>query len=289
MGTSRLPPLFLLLVASWLSLQALPAVSADDPGTSVVLRLRERFNDTRPACADGSSGYNCNGVIVRAIRDTSNPKFWNPSDENIEREGVSFSYIRADVGNTQLAGNAGLIMRELGAPSGHPLTVRCVFPSNAGTDSRIKSCGTTLFPQPCHLSGIVDIPTWQAHFAEHTGTKSCYFEPTAHWFQFSIDARNHFPNPELRRFWNEMVIAPWPRDIPEQLPLEALYFSGDDSALDRARQMQDSFIAATGKFIPIVRIDLTQPLVFYYEPREQSVQPPKPASTAHGKVAAGTY
>lgn len=260
---------FCLLVALFLLISC--TISPDDPGRSVVLSLQQRFDDIRPECADRSAAINCNGVIVRAIRNTSNPAFWNPSPENVERKGVSFSYIRQDVGNELLAGDAGLIMAPLGKPSEQPLTVKCVFPLNAATDSRIESCGTEAFPLPCHLSGVVDIPTWQAHFAEYTGTNACYFEPTAQWFQFSIDVRQHFPIPAHRRIWNEVVIAPWPEDIPEKLPLEALYYTGE--GLGRARQMQDSFMAATGKFIPIVQIDLTRNPVFYYEPKDQRVQP----------------
>ncbi|MFD2640617.1 hypothetical protein [Pseudomonas japonica] len=263
----------LLLLATLPGLQSDPAISAEDPGRSVVHRLQQRFDDTRAQCEDSSAAYNCSGVIIRAIRDPSNPTFWNPSPENVARKGVSFSFIRADVGNERLAGDAGLIMRELHAPTEQPLVVRCAFPANAGTDSRIESCGTEQFPLPCHLSGITDIPTWQAHFAQYTGTGSCYFEPDAQWFHFSIEARRHFPHPGLRAFWNEIIIEPWPQDIPERLPIEALYYSGD--AVDKARQMQDSFIRATGKFIPVVRVELTRDPVFYYSPKDQAVQPPR--------------
>jgi len=259
--------LFLLLVALP-GLHPHPAIADDDPGPSVVQQLQERFDDTRPACEDGSAAFNCNGVLIRAIRGSSDPKFWNPSPANIEREGVSFSYFRADVGNTLVAGNAGLILQPLGE-STLPLTVRCVFPVNAATDSRVKSCATEEFPLPCHLSGVTDIPTWQAHFAQYTGTKACYFEPTARWFQFSIDVREHFPHPDQRRIWNEVVIAPWSQDIPEQLPIEALYFSND--GLEQAREMQVAFIQASGRFIPIIRVALTHPdQVFFYAPRDQS-------------------
>ncbi|MDU9389538.1 hypothetical protein [Pseudomonas sp. zfem002] len=269
--------LALLTLAAGLGCTAIPATSAEDPGRSVVHRLQQRFDDTRAACEDGSAAYNCSGVIVRAIRDPSNPTFWNPSPGGVERDGVAFSYIRADVGSLHLAGNAGLIMRELGAPSEQRLSVRCVFPSNANTSMRADSCATEEFPLPCHLSGVTDIPTWQAHYEQYGPVKSCYFAPTTEWFQFSIDVRAHFPQPENRKYWNEVVIAAWPQDIPERLPIEALFYSGD--GLSGARQMQDSFIRATGKFIPVVRIELTQDPVFYYSPKDQAVQPPTPTTT----------
>ncbi|MFD2640618.1 hypothetical protein [Pseudomonas japonica] len=277
----------LALVAIWLGLQASPAFSVEDPGRSVVHRLQQRFDDTRAACPDGSAAINCNGVLVRGISEPSDPAFWNPNPRDVARKGVSFSYIRADVGNTVLANNVGLIMRELGASTEQPLTVRCVFPSDAATSSRIESCGTEEFPLPCHLSGVVDIPTWQAHYAEYGRSKACYFEPTTQWFQFSIEVREHFPPPSSgRSMYNEVVIAPWPQDVPTQLPLEALFYTYDTEYLEQARQMQENFIRATGKFIPIVRLELKQNPVFYYSPKDQAVQPPMPTTTHDGQVAA---
>ncbi|MHA6198444.1 hypothetical protein ACX3YG_29240 [Pseudomonas wadenswilerensis] len=256
------------LLATLLGLQPYPVLSADDPGRSVVLRLQQRYDDIRPECPDGGPAANCNGVVIRAIREPSNPTFWNPSQTGIDRDGVSFSYIRKDVGSELLPGNAGLIMRELGAPSQQPLRMRCVFPSNANTAMRADSCGTEAFPLPCHLSGVTDIPTWQAHFAEQGPTKTCHFTPTAYWFQFNVEVRKHYPDPDSRRYWNELVFAAWPPDIPEKLPIEALYFSGD--GLADAQLMQENYIHATGLFLPIVRVELTRDRVFYYSPKDQS-------------------
>ncbi|MEE1921749.1 hypothetical protein V0R50_05610 [Pseudomonas sp. 148P] len=264
--------LFLLLVALP-GLHPRPAIAADDPGPSVVIRLQQRFDDIRPECTDGSAAINCNGVLARYVREWSDPTFWNPSQKDIDRNGVSFIYLRADVGNEILPGGAGLIMREQGAPAEQPLAIRCVFPSDAASDIRPQSCASQQFPLPCHLSGVVDLPTWQAHFAEHGRRNACYFEPTAHWFQFNIEVREHFPNPSERRLWNEVVIAPWPQDVPEQLPLEALYYMDVPGYqnLEHARHMQDNFIRATGKFVPVVRVELTHPdQVFFYVPRDQS-------------------
>lgn len=257
-----------LLIGVW-TLLAATLASAEDPGVRIVQELQARYDDTRPACADNSPAAYCNGVLVRAIRDPSVKEFWNPTAEGIAREGVSASYIRKDVGNLYMAGTAGFIMHALGAPDFYPVTMRCVFPHNGYTSARVKSCASEAVPLPCHLSGVVDIPTWQAHYAEYGQRNVCYFEPTAHWFQFSIEVREHLPAPVDHWLWNEVVFAPWPQNIPEQLPIEALFFNTD--GLEAARLMQDSFIEATGKFIPVVRIELAHPdRVFFYEPKEQS-------------------
>lgn len=242
---------------------------AEDPGIRVVQELQARYDDTRPVCDDDSPAAYCNGVIIRAIRDLSSGEFWNPTQEGIDRDGVSASYLRKDVGGQTTAGPAGFIMRTLGSPNAYPMRMRCVFPYNGFTSDRIKSCASERFPLPCHLSGVIDIPTWQAHFAEHGPYWGCYFEPTAQWFQLSIEVRSHFPNPIDRLVWNEVVFAPWPKDIPEQLPIQALFFNR--GGLEDARLMQDRFINATGKFIPVVRIELEQPdRVFFYTPKDQT-------------------
>lgn len=273
MTLSNLRHVCRLLIGVW-TLLAATLASAEDPGVTIVHELQARYDDTRPACADNSPAAYCNGVLVRVIRDLSVKEFWNPSAEGIAREGVSGSYIRKDVGNVYMPGPAGFIMHALGAPGFYPVTMRCVFPHNANTNARVKSCASEAVPLPCHLSGVVDIPTWQAHYTEYGQWNVCYFEPTAHWFQFNIEVRAHFPYPVDRMLWNEVVFAPWPQNIPEQLPIEALFFNSqgqENQGLEEARLMQDRFIEATGKFIPVVRIELEHPdRVFFYEPKDQS-------------------
>ena len=241
---------------------------AEDPGPGIVQKLQARYDDTGK-CPDGLAAIYCNGVIIRAIRDLSIPEFWNPTPLSIERDGVSGSYIRKDVGGLYTAGRAGFIMRELKSPDTYPVKLRCVFPTNAGTNSRVKSCASEAVPLPCHLSGVTDLPSWKAHAEKYGPSSMCYFEPTEHWFQFSIDAREHFPWYGESDLWNELVFAAWPQDIPEQLPIEAFFFNR--AGLEDARLLQERFIQATGKFLPIVRIELTHPdAVFFYAPKDQT-------------------
>lgn len=242
-------------------------------GQSVVLRLRERFRDTRSACPpDDKPGYYCNGVFVRALNTAWNsPTFWNPVPKDIDRNGVSFIYMREDAKIEQVPGEAGIIMREFDAHTQEKLVVGCAFPINAQTDIREDSCYFSNRQMSCQKRRVWNVESWFAYY-EQALDFVCYFEPTTKWFQMSIDVRREHAH-ELRGYWNEVIIRPWESDVPERLPLEAIWFVGDDEGLMRARTMQDNFIKATGLFIPIVRIEIGTPDVFHYEPRDQVASP----------------
>lgn len=241
-------------------------------GQSVVLRLRSRYADTRRACPGDTPGYNCNGVLIRGLSYWDAPEWWNVVDKDIRRDGVSFSYLRADVGTTFIERTAGLIMREMDADTQVKLSMKCAFPHNAQTDPRPDGCSyPPHLAHACHQMRVMNVESWLAHTAENS-TFTCYFAPTTQWFQLSIDVRQH-PDFPSRHTINEVIIRPWPAGVPEQLPMEAVWFSGDQAALDRARVMQDAYIRHTGRFLPIVRVEAQTPEVFFYVPREQVERP----------------
>lgn len=246
-------------------------------GDTVVEHLKDRYADTARACPDGSAAYRCNGVLARGIRDLTIRDFWNPVAKDVERNGVSFIYLRADVGNIRLpnADGSGLIMRELGAPTEAPLSLRCAFPSNADTDGRDFSCHAVLFPQSCAEGGITTIEDWIPHYLRYKNWGQCHFDPDATSFQMSIDVRAHFPEPNDRDNWNEIIIAPWQRDIPRQLPLETLWYTG--AGLVDAQRLQQDFMRETGQFLPIVRITMNEEPLFRYVPDEQIGDPGPPS------------
>ncbi|MHA6198446.1 hypothetical protein ACX3YG_29250 [Pseudomonas wadenswilerensis] len=238
-------------------------------GYAVAERLEARYANTARTCPDGSAAYRCTGVLARGIRDLTLRDFWNPVEKDLERNGVSFIYLRADVGNTRLpnANGSGLIMRELGVATEAPLTLRCAFPSNADTDGRDFSCHSVLFPQSCAEGAIHTIEEWVPHYVRYKNWGQCHFDPDATSFQMSIDVRAHFPEPSERLAWNEIIIAPWPRDIPTQLPLETLWYTG--AGLVDAQRLQQDFMKETGLFLPIMRVSMSENPVFSYAPDEQ--------------------
>lgn len=247
-------------------------------GQSVVVRLRERYRDTRSECPpDGKAAFYCNGVFARAmVSDWASPTFWNPVDKDIQRNGVSFIYMREDARIKATPGPAGIIMSEFAAHTQEKLVVGCAFPINAQTDARDDSCYAPGRPKmSCQKLRVWDLKSWLAYY-EYALDFVCPFDPTARWFQLSIEIRRDYA--DIRGSWNEVIIRPWAQDIPERLPLEALWYNGSEEGLMKARTMQDHFIAATGLFIPIVRIETSHPDVFFYVPRDQSGLPTKAAS-----------
>ncbi|MHA6198443.1 hypothetical protein ACX3YG_29235 [Pseudomonas wadenswilerensis] len=256
-------------------------------GQSVVLRLRERYRDTRSECPpDGNAAFYCNGVFVRALNsDWNSPTFWNPVDKDIERKGVSFIYMRVDANIEEVPGEAGIIMSEMDAHTQEKLEVGCAFPINAQTNVRENSCYLPNRPMSCQKRRVWDAKSWLAYY-ENALDFVCYFEPTTRWFQLSIEIRRDHAD-KLRGYWNEVIIRPWAQDIPERLPLEALWYNGGEEGLMHARTMQDTFIRATGLFIPIVRIDPSHPDVFFYVPRDQSVLPAKARKPTEARALTG--
>jgi len=260
-------------------------------GYQVASRLNARYADTSPACRGDTAAYNCNGVLIR-ITDAS-PAFhaWNPSPGSTLRNAVAFSYLRSDVYASRLVygKNQGLIMKELAAPAAYPLTLRCAFPFDGGTDFRSTGCNEhSLDPvrsRPCDEQGINSGQQWVALFytLSHKST-GCSFNSSAEQFEQSVVARS-FLNATDQTQHNEVVIASWPQDFGDRLPLEAFFYIADAGKASAAFFQQD-FFQQTGRFLPVVHLNLAADTghEFTYDPADQSVSQTflqKPLNASH--------
>ncbi|RON82196.1 hypothetical protein [Pseudomonas fluorescens] len=237
-------------------------------GYQVAARMNARYQDVAASCANEKPAYYCNGVLIRGADASAGFHAWNPSPNSITRNGVSFSYVREDVGTLKLAGNQGYTFKESYAPTGHPATLRCSYPANASTSAIPDSCRAS-----CESQNITTVETWRAkHAANPSG--SCAFSSTPAAFQLSIAVRTVM-TAAARQNWNEIIIAAWPQNIPEQIPLESLfYLSGDNAALNNAKFIQRDYFQQTARYLPIVRMNLgaTDHRPFIYETADQTVQ-----------------
>lgn len=230
-------------------------------GYQVADRINQRFADTASTCADGRSALYCNGVIIRGTGFGTGFHSWNPSDNSVSRDGVSFSYVRADVGTTGVVGNEGLIFHELGRPVPHAVRFRCAYPANAGTNGVPNSCRAS-----CTSQNITTVAAWRARYNSAPGD-SCTFLDTPVEFQLNTDVR-------IGQSWanghNELIIGAWPQNIPRQLPIEAFFWEG--AGLNGAQYIQNDFLQETGWFMPIVRVDLSAAAgsKFVFVPADQS-------------------
>ncbi|MFJ2527733.1 hypothetical protein [Pseudomonas helmanticensis] len=253
-------------------------------GYEVAARLNARYADTAMACRGNTAAYNCNGVLIRTTDASPDFHAWNPSPGSIQRNGVSFSYLRADVHLPVLAWakNEGLIMKELAAPTGYPLTLRCSFPFDGATFYRSDSCnGHSDAPQkskPCDEQGISDVEAVITHFYAQTSRyHGCSLKGDQAPFAVSVEARARL-NATDQRVHNEVIIAHWPQDIPAQLPLEAFFYVAASGRLN-AQFFQWDYFNQTGHFLPIVRVASNasrSAYVFDYDPADQWLRADSP-------------
>lgn len=143
------------------------------------------------------------------------------------------------------------------------------------TDSCNSYTSNPIVSRPCDEQGVIDIPSWVKHFSSITQNFQCSFKADQSRFALSIEVRHHFPTPSFRDAHNEVVIAAWPQDIPERLPLEAFFYLENNfraSGLAGAQFMQRDYFSNTGRFLPVRRVNLiaTQGEVFSYAPQDQT-------------------
>ncbi|AJC21561.1 hypothetical protein [Pandoraea pulmonicola] len=239
-----------------------------DWGYKVVKDLDARFVDLRMTCPGNTPGYACSGILIRDSGYGTAFHSWNPSPNSQARNGVSFSYARSDMNMRTTAGlGPGVIMRELQAPTAHPLQWRCAFPTNACTACggyRSDSCNTGSDYRLCDARGIDTAEQWLTSYRYAPGD-ACGLAPTVAQFETFAALRQTFTASH-----DEIIIAPWPQDIPMQIPLQALYYPSA-GAKPGAQYIQNDYMNTTGHFMPILYVDLTQPAgsVFTYDPDDQ--------------------
>lgn len=239
-------------------------------GYTVAARLNARYGDTRARCA-GKPGeaedppYYCSGLLVRG---TSVGDFhaWNPSPSSVKGNGVSFTWLRKDQKITTLAGKQGLIMAPSAAPVAHPLTLRCIYPYNAGTGGADDMCR---FRGSC-TPAFNTLETWMATYRTKPGA-SCAIDPSVQGVALNTAIRNA-PRISANSGWNEWMIAAWPQNIGKQLPLESFFHSDPVAGLTSARVFQRDYLDTDHRCLPILRLDVAAPggQVATYLPQDQS-------------------
>lgn len=225
-------------------------------GYRVAQRLNRRYAEVASTCRDGRAAFYCNGILIRAVQGVATFKSWNPSSNSVSRNGVSFSYIRSDVGTQRLAGTEGLIYRETAAPVISPLLLRCAYPANAGTSGIPDSCRPS-----CESRGITTVAAWRSQGA------GCAFSPSPAQFQLNIDVYAH------GGAWNEIIIAAWPQNIPRQLALEASFYISGSGGLNGARYIQRDYYEQADKVVPVIQVGLGagNGQAFVYRPQDQNL------------------
>jgi hypothetical protein len=254
--------------------QAVFGFNQDDQlyiGYQVAARLNARSIEKVRECRGSTAAFNCTGVLIRSTDVSTAFHSWNPSPPSVKGNGVSFTYITDGALITKTFKPQGFIIRESFAPTGKPLTVRCLYPFDAGTSGSADICRT--HGGQCEELGIDTREGWIERFAS-TPLRSCAFNTEARMFELATTVRPDASDPYG---WNELIVAAWSEDDPQKLALEAFtiitpsHIAGDGVA--GARFLQRDYFEVTGRFIPIVRVLFTAApgSVFSYDPQDQAL------------------
>lgn len=132
---------------------------------------------------------------------------------------------------------SGMLLHELRYPSTYTPQWRCAYTYDAGT------AGT---PGRCSRPGAMP--------ASVAG------------FQAFVNSRQ-----SARGAHNEIILAAWPLDIPNDLPLQAFFYQFDATRRN-AQSIQQDYMGRTGHFMPVVamRLPMAPGSIFRYVPAEQT-------------------
>jgi hypothetical protein len=259
-------------------------------GQQTAYELNQLYSATTTTCPGNKAAFDCSGVLIRTVDDSTAFHAWNPSPSAVSLGGVSFSYMKIGIGMNNLQGSRtqGVILepgQSFTANGGYPLQVLCAFPYDGESLRRNSSgCGgSSDFPQssgPCAAQNLKTLAAWRTHFQQYKNAPDryrhqCGFGADQAGFALSLAARE---NPDAEnQAWrqNEIVIKTWPQNT-SNLPIKAFfYFSSASRAVgvEGAKNIQRDFLKTTGRRLPVVRItpNVTTGNIFSYFPEDQGI------------------
>lgn len=268
-----------------------------DPGPGVAQALNHRFNKVDNSC-NGRAAFYCDGVLVRVTEWGPGYYVWNPSPASVRLGAVSFSYVRRDLGITELAWDkpfsAGIIFKDVDTAitdGDESIQLLCSFPSDAASVNRANNgCGAHVtYPEAsiycsAKTPPIDTLEKWETFYNEVSGggqfgsrnKHQCSFHSGQAAFALSLAVRQHFTPQSDKQFHNEILLRAWsPRNDPSHLPIQAFFYHERNAravGLEGAQQMQVDYKKCTGRFMPIVKVTLTNlDTPFTYEVADQAV------------------
>jgi hypothetical protein len=279
-----------LITSSPLEIRIVGSTTPPD-GQRVANELNAQYSNTSNTCPGNKAAYECSGVLIRTVDDSTAFRAWNPSPGAVTLGGVSFSYMKIGIGMNQLQGSRtqGFVLEPgqyFTANGGYPLQVLCSYPYDGGTLIRSAAgCGAASnFPSnsgPCAAQGINTLATWRAHFQQYPANSTnryhhqCSFGPDQASFALSLTSREN-PAAELAAWrQNEVMIKTWPQNT-SNLPIKAfIYFNTASRAVgvEGAKNIQRDFLKMTGRRIPVIRVtpNVTTGDIFSYFGADQGI------------------
>ncbi|MDR0279244.1 MAG: hypothetical protein LBJ37_15300 [Paucimonas sp.] len=237
-------------------------------GYQLAARLNARYAARQTSCPDGSAGYYCNGIVLRTVGE-GDFHFWNPSPNAERVGGVSFSYFLEGDRATQVLYSKGYVSRVLSAPALTPFKIGCVYPADGVTSNANKNAACTL-RKTCQQLGVATLAAWMERYAK-TPRESCSFTDSVADLELVLEIRAAVGTIDR---WSEVVMLPWPQDIGDELPIEALIFSDrsyyEGSGLTKGRRLQRDYLEQTRRYLHLLKVNFNSSPPFVYNPSDQS-------------------
>lgn len=248
-------------------------------GVDSAIQLNSRYVLTPDRCDNQTPAFYCSGVLLRGVAD-GNFDPWNPSPNATRLGAQSFSFARSDANMKQTFVASGYI---LDAPAeaikqNKPIRFLCIYPYNAGTSGMTplgKGCDAQATSQPlpdqdlstCQSKNATTVETWLAYTKTNPQCSLSMQDPAQ--FITMLGVRAASPGNTAH---NEVMVQAWAQDVAPQLPLQAFFYS-TQAGLTAAKSFQNKLKTRTGEWLPILRMNLTQPVPFAYLSADQWSQP----------------
>lgn len=232
-------------------------------GPEVAQLLNTRYRNTPLDCPGSHAAYFCSGVLVSGFASGLPIKFWEHTDSAIALGAHSFSYLRSDQGIRSLTQNSGMVFSDpfTAISQGKSVDVLCAYPLVASIQGNY-GCGTggsQEDPASCAALGVSDASGWLAHFQQQGQQPALQCSLSSlipAQFRASLQAHE-----QLGGSWsiqpNQVQVRNWDAQAPAQVPVQALFYDTTQTGgLRLAQRNQRDYHAATGQWLPILRLDL---------------------------------
>ncbi|MFJ3076899.1 MULTISPECIES: hypothetical protein [Pseudomonas] len=278
---------------------------------AAVDQLNTWYNSTTDDCGGPDKpGYLCSGIALRTTTSSVGFLPWEPSDSQIEKGSVAFSWARRDSNFGKPFGNQNglLLYPPQYAPPGSlaHLSMLCTFPINANTNQRptLQGCGpirgfeeTT---DTCQALAVNTAQQWLDKYPQASNYRVCGWDlrhtpaASAAAFNTALKVRQGLPDAH----WsinNEVLLSVWEKGQGGALPVHSFFYvQGEREALAKAQYDQIRYQQLYEQLIPVVSVqfpaDKAGSMAFSYAEQDQAVGRPTP--TPHidfEDVAPGHY
>ncbi|MDR6712397.1 hypothetical protein J2W83_001998 [Pseudomonas hunanensis] len=266
-------------------------------GNVAAVELKRWYDSVTEDCGGPDKpGYLCSGITMRTTASSIGFLPWEPTDSQLEKGSVAFSWVRRDNNFGRPFGNQnGLILYPTQAvPEGKiaTLNVLCTFPINANTNQRptLQGCGPiTGFEDTtntCQALGVNTAQQWLEKYPQANNYRVCGWDlrgqprEAAQRFQTALQARAGMSE-ALWPINNEVLLPVWQRGQGGELAVHSFfYLEGEREALAKAQYDQIRYQQKYTQLIPIVRVtfpaDKSGLLAFAYSPQDQAAGQPTP-------------